>query len=225
MDQFTAFVAHEINQPLAAVVTNGSSCLRWLAMQPPDLDKARAAVTRAIQEAHRASDIIEKIRALLAKAAPEMKHLDMNEVIRQSLALTSSELARGGVTVRTELAADLLTVTGDRIQLQQVLLNLILNAIDAMNTIDARERALLIRSSSGHECVLIQVCDSGKGVDLDQVPRIFEPFVTTKVGGIGVGLPISRSIVETHGGHLSVAPFSPHGTVFTINLPAAEKAA
>ena len=219
--EMTATLAHEINQPLAAVVTYGNACLRWLTKRPPDLDEARAAVTRTIQEATRAGDIVVKIRALLANAAPEMKRLDMNEVIRRALALAGGELARNGITVHTVLAADLLTVMSDRIQMKQVLLNLILNAIDAMSSIGEGERELLVRSSSGHDCVLIQVCDSGRGVDPDLADRIFDPFFTTKVGGIGLGLSISRSIVEAHGGHLWAGPWLPHGTAFAFTLPAA----
>ncbi|MBZ5629705.1 MAG: PAS domain-containing protein [Acidobacteriia bacterium] len=220
-----ASIAHEVNQPLAAVVTNGGACLRWLALQPPNLNEARAAVTRMIQEANRASDIITKIRAMLANAAPEMTFLGVNQVILRTLALARSELDSIGITVRTELAADPLMVMGDRIQLKQVLLNLILNGIDAMSMVDAGERALLIRSSRGHECVVIQVRDSGRGVDPDQAERIFEPFFTTKHDGMGLGLSISRSIVEAHGGRIWVAPGSPSGAVFTFTLPPAGREA
>ncbi|PYV68961.1 MAG: hypothetical protein DMG96_35195 [Acidobacteria bacterium] len=182
-----ASIAHEINQPLAAVVTNGSASLRWLAMKPPNLEEARGAVTRAVQEANRAGEVITRIRALLTRASPEMRSVNANEIVRDVLSLTSNELLKGGVTVRTELAADAPPVLGDRIQLQQVILNLVRNAIDAMSTIGDRPRELLIRSAKDTNSVLIQIEDSGSGLDPEQAERIFEPFFTTKPQGLGMG--------------------------------------
>jgi PAS domain S-box-containing protein len=221
MGELTASIAHEINQPLAAIVTNGSASLRWLAMQPPNLKQARKAVTSAIQEANRASEVITRIRALLSKRSAQMAPLDVNEVIREVLALVGNELIRGGVTAQTKPAADVPTVLGDRVQLQQVVLNLILNGIDAMSTIADRPRELLIQSAGHAEGVLIQVQDSGTGLDPAQADRIFEPFFTTKPQGTGMGLSISRSIVEAHGGRLWATPGSSHGAVFQLILPKA----
>jgi PAS domain S-box-containing protein len=221
MGELTASIAHEINQPLAAVVTNGSASLRWLAMRPPNLKQARKAVTSAIQEANRASEVIARIRALLRKGSGEMAPLDVNEVIREVLTLVGDQLIRGGVAAQTKLAVDVPAVFGDRVQLQQVILNLIMNGIDAMSTIADRPRELLIQTAAHPEGVLIQVQDSGRGLEREQADRIFEPFFTTKPQGIGMGLSISRSIVETHGGRLWAAPASSNGAVFQLILPKA----
>jgi PAS domain S-box-containing protein len=222
MGELTASIAHEINQPLAAVATNASASLHWLAVEPPSLAEAREAMASAMQEANRASRVIERIRTLLKKASPELQPLDGNEVIREVLLLAESELLRGGVTVKTELAADVPTVLGDRVQLQQVMLNLIMNGIDAMSTIVDRPRELVIRSAEHPDGVLIQVQDSGTGLDPEQADRIFEPFFTTKPQGIGVGLSISHSIIEAHGGRLWVTPGALHGAVFQFTLPKAD---
>jgi PAS domain S-box-containing protein len=222
MGELTASIAHEINQPLAAVVTNSSASLRWLAAQPPNLAESREAMTRAMQEANRASRVIERIRTLLKKASPEMRPLNVNEVIREVLGLTRSELLTGGVAMRTKLSADTPPVLGDRVQLQQVILNLIMNAIDALTAITDRRRELFIKSAKHADGVLIRVQDSGRGLDPDANERIFEPFFTTKPEGIGMGLAISRSIVEAHGGRLWATPGFPHGTVLQLILPIAE---
>jgi PAS domain S-box-containing protein len=222
MGELTASIAHEINQPLAAVATNASATLRWLAAEPPNLDEAREAVGRAIQEANRASGVIKRIRALLQKEQPQLRPLDGNEVIRDVVLLAESELLRGGVTVKTELAVDVPTVLGDRIQLQQVILNLIMNGIDAMSAIADRPRELLVQSAAHPEGLLIQVQDSGKGIDGEQAGRIFEPFFTTKPQGIGMGLSISRSIVEAHGGRLWATAGPSYGAVFQLLLPKAD---
>ena len=222
MGELTASIAHEINQPLAAIVTDGGAALRWLAMQPPNLEEAREAMASAIREANRASDVIGRIRALLTKTSPEMRALDINEVIREVLTLTGNELVRGGVTVQTELGGDLPAVLGDRVQLQQVMLNLIMNSIDAMRTVTDRPRELLITTAEDPNGVLIQVQDSGIGLTAEQADRIFEPFFTTKPEGIGMGLPISRSIVEAHGGRLWATPGHLQGAVFQFTLPKEE---
>ncbi len=222
MGELTASIAHEINQPLAAVATNASASLHWLAVQPPNLDEAREAMASAMREADRASRVIERIRTLLKKASPELRPLDVNEVIQEVLALAHAELITGGVAVRTELSPDVPTVLGDRVQLQQVMLNLIINAIDAMFTIKDRPRTLIIKSATDAEGVLVEVQDSGRGLDPKQASRIFDSFFTTKPDGIGLGLSISRSIVEAHGGRLRAAPASPHGAVFQMILPKPE---
>ena len=221
MGELTASIAHEINQPLAAVTTNASASLRWLAIQPPNLAEAREAMTSAMQEANRASCVIERIRTLLKKTSPETRPVDLNEVIREVLALVHNELTRNGVAVHAELTPDAPIVIGDRVQLQQVLLNLIMNAVDAMLSIKGRRRTLVISSARDTEGVLIAVQDSGKGLDPKHVSRIFDSFFTTKPDGIGMGLSISRSIVEAHGGRLWAGPAPLHGAVFQLMLPEA----
>jgi PAS domain S-box-containing protein len=221
MGELTASIAHEINQPLAAVATNASASLHWLAAQPPNLDEARKALTGAVLEANRASEVIARLRALLRNAPPPMGRLNVNDVIREVLALVRSELSTGGVTAKTKLATGVPIVLGDRVQLQQVVLNLIMNAIDAMSLINGRPRTLLVKSARHSEGALIRVQDSGKGLSAEQIPRIFDSFFTTKPEGIGMGLSISRSIVEAHGGRLWAAPGSPQGAVFRVILPKA----
>ncbi|MGA7849170.1 MAG: MHYT domain-containing protein [Terriglobales bacterium] len=221
MGELTASIAHEINQPLAAVATNASASLHWLAAQPPNLDEARQAMVNAMTEASRASGVIERLRTLLKKVPPQLRPVDVNEVIVDVLTLAHRELITGGVAIHTQLAADLPTVLGDRIQLQQVMLNLIMNAIDAMLMIKDRPRTLLIKSVKDAEDVRIEVHDSGKGIDPEHASRIFDSFFTTKQEGIGMGLSISRSIVEAHGGRLRATPGSSHGAVFQMILPKA----
>jgi PAS domain S-box-containing protein len=221
MGELTASIAHEINQPLTAVATNASAALHWLVAKPPNLDEARQAMAWAKQEANRASRVIKRIRSLVKKATPQLRPLNVNEVIREILALSRTQLIKGGVAVRTELVDDIHTVLGDRVQMQQVMLNLIMNAIEAMITIKDRPRTLVIKSRNDPEGVLVEVQDSGNGLDPEQASRIFESFFTTKSEGIGMGLSISRSIVEAHGGRLSAAPGSSHGAVFHLILPKA----
>jgi PAS domain S-box-containing protein len=221
MGELTASIAHEINQPLAAVATNASASLRWLAIQPPNLAEAREAMSSAMQEANRASCVIERIRTLLKKTPPEMRPVDVNEVIREVLALVHNELTRSIVAVHAELTPDTPLVIGDRVQLQQVMLNLIINALDAMVSIKDRRRTLVIRSARDTEGVLIAVQDSGKGLDPKHLSRIFDSFFTTKPDGIGMGLSISRTIVEAHGGRLWAGPAPLHGAVFQLILPEA----
>jgi PAS domain S-box-containing protein len=222
MGELTASIAHEINQPLAAVATNASASLHWLAVHPPNLDEARQAMANAMDEANRASGVIERLRTLLKKVPPQLRPVNVNEMIRDVLALAHREFLSGGVTTRTELMPDLPTVLGDRVQLQQVMLNLIMNAIDAMSNVNDRRKSLLIKSAKDAEGVVIEVQDSGKGLDPEEVSHIFDSFFTTKPDGIGMGLSISRSIVEAHGGRLQVTPGSPHGAVFQVILPKPE---
>jgi PAS domain S-box-containing protein len=223
MGELTASIAHEINQPLAAVATNASASLHWLAVQPPNLPEARQAMANAMNEANRASGVIDRVRTLLKKTPPQLRPLDVNEVIREVLALIHTELTAGGVAVHTELLSDIPHALGDRVQLQQVVLNLIMNAIDAMINITDRPRTLLIRSATNAEGVLVEVHDSGIGFDPKQVSRIFDSFFTTKPDGIGMGLSISRSIVEAHGGRLWAVPGSLHGAIFQFILPSADR--
>ncbi len=222
MGELTASIAHEINQPLAAMAMNASASLHWLGVQPPNLAEARQAMARTMNDANRASAVVERIRTLLKKTTPELRPLDLNEVIREVLALTHNQLVSGGVAHQTALEPDLPTVLGDRIQLQQVVLNLIMNAIDAMAANGGRPRRLVIKSASHPDGVLVKVKDSGQGLDPEQLSHIFESFYTTKPQGIGMGLSISRSIVESHGGRIWATPGPTHGAVFQLILPKAE---
>jgi PAS domain S-box-containing protein len=219
MGELTASIAHEINQSMAAVAANTGAALRWLATQPPNLAEARQALGNATAEANRASGVIDRIRSLLKKASPDLRPLDMNEVIRDALALSHNKLTAGGVVIHIELAPDVPAVLGDHVQLQQVMLNLIMNAIDAMIAITDRPRTLLIKSAPDAEGVLVEVADSGKGLDPEQASRIFDSFFTTKEEGIGMGLSISRSIVESHGGRLWFTPGPAHGAILHLILP------
>jgi C4-dicarboxylate-specific signal transduction histidine kinase len=221
MGELTASIAHEINQPLAAVATNAGASLHWLASQPANLDEARQAMANAMNEANRASGVIERLRTMVQKTPPNLRPLNVNEVIRDVLALAYRQLVTGGIATRTDLAPDLPTVLGDHVQLQQVILNLVINAIDAMITIKDRPRTLLIKSVRDAEGVMVEVQDSGKGLDPEQASRIFDSFFTTKPDGIGMGLSISRSIVEAHGGRLQATPGSSQGAVFQLILPKA----
>ena len=214
-----AAIAHEINQPLAAVITNGSACLRWLAGTTPNLDEARQAVGRIIRDGNRASDVIAKIRALLRKTGTEKERLDMNDVIREVVALAQSEIRRNGVALRAQLEGNIPPVLGDRVQLQQVVLNLIMNGIEAMSAIGDRPRELIISTQSGEiDQVHVTVQDSGIGLDPKSMERIFDAFYTTKSEGMGMGLAISRSIVENHDGRLWAVPNDGPGATFQFTL-------
>ena len=219
MGELVATIAHEVNQPLTAIVTNGNFCSRRLEGATPNLHELRAAITEIVNDGARASAIISRIRALLMKGVPDRTKLDINQVIQEVARLLRHELTRSRVSLRTDLAPDLPYVLGDRVQLQQVMLNLIMNGIDAMSMITDRPRELLIHSAKHSEGVLIQVQDSGAGIDPGQADRIFEPFFTDKPEGIGMGLSISRSIVESHGGRLWAVPGA-SGALFEFTLPA-----
>jgi signal transduction histidine kinase len=219
MGELTASIAHEVNQPLTAVVTNGQFCLRRLADTAPNIEDLRDAIGEMVNDGTRASAVITRIRALVKKALPQMERLEVNGVIREVLTMTGNELLKDGVTAQTELAADLPAVLGDRVQLQQVILNLIANGIEAMSMITDRPRKLLIKSAQSPDGVFVQVQDSGSGIQPELADRIFEPFFTTKAEGIGMGLSISRSIVESHGGRLW-AESSYNGALVQFTLPA-----
>ena len=221
--ELTASIAHEVNQPLGAMVTSAAAAARWLAAEPPQMDKARRALERIAADGRRAGAIIERVRALLKRETPRKDWLDVNEMILEVITLPQYEMRQNDIVLETRLTADLPRVLGDKVQCQQVLLNLIVNAIEAMNAIKERPRELTIVSASdGPDAVSIEVRDSGTGIDPDQTPHIFEPFYTTKAEGLGIGLSISRSIVEAHGGRLSAAANAPHGTVFSVSLPVKE---
>jgi PAS domain S-box-containing protein len=220
LGELTASIAHEVNQPLTAVVTNAEAALRWLAAEPPNLDKAREALGHIVKDGMRASDVIHRIRAIIKKAPSRMARVDVNEAVLDVITVTRSELLRHGVSLQTQLATGLPLIEGDRIQLQQVILNLILNAAEAMRGID--EGAREMRISTGRDTsngALVSVRDSGPGLDPQSLDRLFEAFYTTKPDGLGMGLAICRSIIEAHGGRLWATANEPRGAVFQFTLP------
>jgi PAS domain S-box-containing protein len=219
MGELTASLAHEVNQPIAAAVTDANTCLRWLTRDQPDVEEACAAAARVVKDATRAAEIINRVRLLFKKSAPERELVDVNEVIPKMIALLYGEAARYEISVRAELAADLPYVIGDRVQLQQVIMNLIVNSIDAMKDVDGT-RELVVRSQrTENEQVLVSVIDTGVGVPQQHASQIFNAFFTTKSHGTGLGLRISRSIVESHGGRLWAAANFPRGANFCFTLP------
>jgi PAS domain S-box-containing protein len=221
LGELTSSIAHEVNQPLGAIVTNGQACLRLLAREAPDLQKSREVIERMISDGMRASNVITRIRALLRKNDAEKAPLNVNDIIQEVIALTSAELSRSEVHLRTALAADLPPVLGDRVQLQQVILNLILNAEEAMSGVGWQPRELFITSlaSTSGEAV-VAVRDSGTGLDPRDCDRIFDAFFTTKAAGLGLGLSISHRIIEAHGGRLWAAPNEDQGATIQFALPA-----
>ena len=224
MGELAASIAHEINQPLASMVNNGEACLLWLANDKPDLDEARLAAERIITDAHRAGDIIRSIRALARKSGPEMTELDINDAIREVLTLVRTELHQHDVSLETALSEGLEPIMGDRVQLQQVILNLIMNGIEAMSAVLHQTPVLRVSSHvDGPGDVLIAVEDSGPGLAPETMDRLFEPFFTTKPSGMGMGLSICRSIVDAHGGRLWASPQSPRGAVFRFTVPTVAK--
>jgi PAS domain S-box-containing protein len=219
MGELTASLAHEVNQPIAAALTNANTCLRWLTRDHPDLGEAREAASRIVKDATRAAGIISRVRLLFKKGTPQRELLDVNEAIREMIVLLRSEATRYNITVRVDLPADLPRIMGDRMQLQQVLMNLIVNSIDAMKEVDGvRELAVKSQRTEKHE-VLVSVSDTGVGLAPQQADQIFNAFFTTKPYGTGMGLSISRSIVESHGGRLWAGDNSPHGASFYFALP------
>jgi PAS domain S-box-containing protein len=218
MGELAAAIAHEVNQPLTAIVTNANFSLRQLRGSTANLEELRTAITEIVNDATRASAVISRIRGLLMKGAPSRTELDIHEVIQDVTTLLRSELSRNRVSLRTDFASNLPQVPGDPVQLQQVLINLIVNAIEAMRTSTDRPRELQIRLEKRARGIVVQVQDSGPGIAPELAARIFEPFFTTKAEGIGMGLSISRSIIESHGGQLSIAPGS-QGAVFQFTLP------
>jgi PAS domain S-box-containing protein len=220
LGELTASIAHEVNQPIAGVVTNAAAALRWLAAEPPNLEEVREALSRIVKDGERTGEVIHRIRALIKKAPPRMVRFDVNQAVIEVITLTRGELLRHGVSLQTEFAMGLPLIEGDRIQLQQVVLNLILNAVEAISSID--EGAREIRISTGREAsngVLVAVRDFGRGLDPQGVDRVFEAFYTTKADGLGMGLAICRSIIEAHGGRLWATSNEPRGAVFQFTLP------
>ncbi len=220
MGQLTASIAHEVNQPITAAVINAEAALRWLGAQPPDLEEVRKALGSIVEDGTRAGNIVGGIRALIKKMPPRQACLDINEAIREVIALTRGEAAKTGVSVQTDLADGLPIIYGDRVQLQQVILNLIINAIEAMSGVAETPRALLISTAQAEPGgVLVAVRDSGPGLDPANLEHLFNAFYTTKSGGMGMGLAICRSIIEAHEGQLWACANEPRGAVFQFTLP------
>ncbi len=216
----TAAIAHEVNQPLAGIVTNASTCRRMLAADPPDVEGARETARRTIRDAERASEVVKRLRALFCKKGVTNESLDLNEATREVVALSLSEFERNKVIVRMELAGELPRVQGDRVQLQQVILNLFLNASDAMGGVDDRPRQLVVGTErDGEDSVQLSVRDTGIGFEPQGLDRLFNAFYTTKSGGMGIGLSVSRSIVESHKGRLWATPNEGPGVTFSFSIP------
>jgi C4-dicarboxylate-specific signal transduction histidine kinase len=221
MGQLAASIAHEVKQPLAGVITNAAAGLRWLARQPPIVEEVRNALGRIVKDGNRASDVFGRIRGLIKKAPPRMDGLEINETILEVIALTRGEAVKNGVSVQTQLAEGLPLIHGDRVQLQQVILNLIMNAVEAMSGISEGSRELLISTGKAEsDGVLVAVRDSGPGLAPASLERLFDAFYTTKPGGLGMGLSICRSAIEAHGGRLWAAANVPQGAIFQFTLPA-----
>jgi C4-dicarboxylate-specific signal transduction histidine kinase len=220
LGELTASIAHEVNQPLAGVVSSGNACLRWLASQPPNIENAKQSAERIIRDANRASEVIQRVRSLAKKAPLQKVWLDINETVLETLVLTRMEVAQHRASLSTELSDDAPLVWTDRIQLQQVILNLVMNAIEAVSAVGDGPRDLLV-STAKHEAdgVLLTVRDSGTGLDPEKLDHIFDAFYTTKREGMGMGLAVSRSIIEAHGGRLWASPNEPRGAVFQFTLP------
>jgi len=219
MGELTASLAHEVNQPIAAAVTNANTCLRWLAGGNPNLEEARAAAMRIVKDGTRAAEIINRIRLLFKKGTPQRELVDINEVIREMIGFLRSEAARHNILVGTELATDLPQFMGDRVQLQQVMMNLMTNGIDAMKDADGTRKLAIKSQRAENEQILVTVSDTGVGLPAQEADQIFKAFFTTKPHGTGMGLSISRSIVESHDGRMWAAENSPRGASFCFTLP------
>lgn len=218
--ELAASIAHEVNQPLSGIITNASTCLRMLAAEPPNVDGARETARRTIRDGNRASEVIARLRALFGKKDFTLESLDLNEATREIIALSASDLQANRVVLRLDFADDLPPVTGDRLQIQQVILNLLHNASDAMAGVDDRPRLLLVRTQrEDGDRVRVTVRDSGVGVDRESAEKLFDAFYTTKSGGMGIGLSVSRSIVERHRGRLWLEPNDGPGATFAFSVP------
>jgi C4-dicarboxylate-specific signal transduction histidine kinase len=226
MGQLTGSIAHEVMHPVAATITNADTALRWLDRRPPDLERARQALARIIKDGKRADEVIDRIRALVKKAPPRTDRMELNGAIREVVELTRGEAVKNGVSVHTQFVDGLPLIEGDRVQLQQVILNLIINAVEAMSGVREGARELLVRTEKTEAGgVLVAVRDSGRGLPPATLERLFESFYTTKPGGLGLGLSICRSIVEAHGGRLWASPNAPQGAVFQFTLPLLQETA
>jgi C4-dicarboxylate-specific signal transduction histidine kinase len=219
MGELTASLAHEVNQPIAAAITDSNTCLRWLAGDTPNLKEAREAAVRVVNDNRRAAEIISRIRLMFKKGTPQRELVDVNEVIREIIVPLGNEAAQYSVQIRTSFSADCPQVMADRVQLQQVLMNLIMNSIDAMKNVKGMRELAIELERTDNEQLRVSVSDTGVGLPPHQADQIFSPFFTTKVEGTGMGLRISRSIVESHGGRLWAADNSLHGATFCFTLP------
>jgi C4-dicarboxylate-specific signal transduction histidine kinase len=225
MGQLAASIAHEVNQPITGMVTNAGAALRWLGGQPPDLEEVRHSLDEIVKDGNRAGDVIGRIRALIRKVPPRKDGLEINEAILEVIALAHGEVVKNSVSLQTQLAAGLPLIQGDRVQLQQVILNLIINAVEAMSGVSEGPRELLIGTGKdGSSAVLIAVQDSGPGLNPESFDRLFDAFYTTKPGGMGMGLSICRSIVEAHGGRIWVSRTGGPGATVQFTLPVGESA-
>jgi len=218
MGEMTASIAHEVNQPLAAIVASGSAGLRWLANATPNIDEARSALKRVVNDGYRASEVISSIRAMFKSDAQARNPVDVNQLVREVLALLQSQIQANDIIVKTNLSEPAPVVPGDKVQLQQVMLNLITNAIEAMSDVSGRERSLRISTQAQGGEVLLDIADTGHGIEPDHLKRIFEAFYTTKTHGMGMGLSICKSIMRAHGGRLSASRAGPYGSVFHVVL-------
>ncbi len=219
MGELTASITHEINQPLTAVVTNGNACVEWLSADPPNLERALQTARRIVQDGTRAGSVLSRIRALFKKEAAAKDWFDMNDVIRELQVFLREEAARRGVYLGTELSVGLPRVKGDRVQLQQVVLNLIINSFDAMAGVTGPKELLISSRASDPTTIAVQIEDCGSGLETETMENIFDPFFTTKPDGIGMGLSISRSIIESHEGRLWAAPRPQGGAIFQFTIP------
>ena len=224
MGQLTASIAHEVNQPIAATLTNAGTALRWLTRQPPNLEEATLAIDHIIKDGKRVADIVNRIRNFSKNAPAQDGELEINEAILEIMTLARAATSEHGVFVKMQLSEELPRIMGDRVQLQQVILNLIMNAVEAMSVVTERSRVLLISTSKVESgSVLVMVSDTGPGLPQANPERLFEAFYTTKASGMGMGLSICRSIIQNHGGKLWATPNEPHGAIFSLMLPIGEK--
>jgi signal transduction histidine kinase len=219
MGELTAAIAHEINQPLTGLVNSGHACLRWLAGETPDLGAARQSVERMIEAGSRAGKVISRIRALVGPSPPQQDRLNINETIMEVIALIHIEVQRNRISLQPTLSNDVPLIRGDRIQLQQVILNLMLNAVEAMSEVKLRELSVTSAKDESNG-VLVTIRDSGVGLEATALDRLFDAFYTTKPHGMGIGLAVSRTIIQAHGGLLWATPNVPHGAIFQFRLPA-----
>ena len=219
LGELTASLAHEVNQPLAGIVSSADACLHWLAAQPPNVDKARRAIERITRDAKRASDVVARVRNLAKKAPLQRTWVDINETVEETTSLATRELSQNNVSRETQLAENLPQILADRIQLQQVILNLIINACEALTAADDEFRKLSLSTAREMDGVALTIRDTGVGIDPQQIETVFEAFHTTKPGGMGMGLAVSRSIIEGHGGRLWAEPNEPRGAIFKFSIP------
>ncbi len=220
LSALTASIAHEVSQPLSGILTNSNTCLRMLAADPPDLDGAADAIRRTLRDTNRATEVIKRLRAMFARKERAIEPVELNEVAREVITLSSRELQRSDVSLQTDFASELPTFRGDRVQLQQVILNLLLNAADAMSVVKDRSRSLLVRTRrDGDDHIKLSVKDSGVGIEPQNLEKVFDAFYTTKAYGMGVGLSLSRSIIESHGGRLWAMTNDGPGATFAFSIP------